>query len=141
MNLSGNSASGVSEFYYSNPSRNDAALRFIIIRHAERADQMFGRGWTQNAFGYNGQYYPTDGNMPPTLPFRANWLDYEIDTPLTANGLRQSWNVGNTLSSHNLPVVACYSSPAVRSIQTADQILAAMGRKRKFKKTQNLFFC
>jgi hypothetical protein len=128
-----------SDYYGSNSRRNDAALRFVIIRHGERVDLTHGPGWTQRAFNYFGQYYPTDANMPPTLPLRMNWLDYEIDTPLTANGLRQSWNVGTTLATHNLPIIACYSSPAIRSIQTADQILAGMGRKGKYNHFYSIY--
>jgi ubiquitin-associated SH3 domain-containing protein len=138
MFAGGNITSEESDYYHSNHGRNDATLRFIIIRHAERVDLTYGRGWTQKTFNYAGQYYPTDGNMPSALPMRVNWLDYEIDTPLTANGLRQSWNVGNNLASHNVPVVACYSSPAIRSIQTADQILGGMGRKGKTEFLFNL---
>ena len=67
--------------------------------------------------------------MPPSLPYRTNWQDYDVDTPLTANGLKQAWNVGNVLAKYNLPVTACYTSPAFRSIQTADQILDGMGRR------------
>jgi len=126
-----NLTSEESDYYSSSNGRNDAPLRFIIIRHGERVDHAYGAGWTQNAFNYAGQYHPIDANMPPALPFRVNWLDYEIDTPLTANGIRQSWTVGNTLAGHNLPIIACYASPAFRSIQTADQILEAMGRKGK----------
>ncbi|CAF1245305.1 unnamed protein product [Adineta ricciae] len=113
----------------SNYYGNDPLLRFIIIRHGERMDNTYGHGWTQHVFNYHGQYYPVDGNMPPALPMRSNWIDYEADTPLTRNGLQQSWNVGNTLAKYNTPVVACYSSPAIRSVQTADQILGGMGRK------------
>ncbi|CAF0771352.1 unnamed protein product [Adineta steineri] len=127
--------------YYSAGNMNDPLLRFIIIRHGERVDNSFGPGWTQRAFNY-GQYYPFDGNMPPTLPVRLNYLDYEGDTPLTRNGLKQSWNVGNTLAKTNSPVVACYSSPAIRSIQTADNILAGMGRRDiPIKLDLSLFEC
>lgn len=110
---------------------SDAPLRFIIIRHGERVDVMYGAGWTQRAFDYAGHYHPFDANMPPSLPPRTNWLDYDVDTPLTSKGLSQSWNVGNVLARFNLPVTACYSSPAFRSIQTADRILEGMGRKGK----------
>ena len=107
----------------------DAPIRFIIIRHGERVDVVYGGGWTQRAFTPTGQYYQFDANMPPSLPPRTNLLDYDVDTPLTAKGLSQSWNVGNVLLRYNLPVTACYSSPAFRSIQTADRILEGMGRK------------
>ncbi|CAF0910059.1 unnamed protein product [Didymodactylos carnosus] len=109
-------------------SHGDRSLRFIVIRHGERVDVMYGAGWTQRAFAY-GQYNPFDANMPPSLPYRANWMDYEVDTPLTSRGLLQSWNVGNVLNRFNLPITACYSSPAFRSIETADKILEGMGRK------------
>jgi len=120
-----------SSSYGSGSDASDAPLRFIIIRHGERIDVMYGAGWTQRAFDYNGQYYPFDSNMPPSLPHRKNWIDYDVDTPLTAKGLSQSWNVGSVLARYNLPVTACYSSPAFRSIQTADRIIEGMGRKGK----------
>ena len=107
----------------------DVPLRFIVIRHGERIDVTYGAGWTKHAFNYSGQYYPFADNMPPALPYRTNWQDYDVDTPLTANGLKQSWNVGNVLAKYNLPVTACYTSPAFRSIQTADRILDGMGRR------------
>ncbi len=120
-----------SGYYSSSNEGGDAPLRFIIIRHGERVDVMFGGGWTQKAFNQAGQYYPFDPNMPPSLPPRKDWIDYDVDTPLTTKGLSQSWNVGNVLARFNLPVTACYSSPAFRSIQTADRILEGMGRKGK----------
>ena len=118
---------------------NDAPLRFIIIRHGERVDVMYGAGWTRKAFDYAGHYSPFDSNMPPSLPHRVNWSDYDIDTPLTAKGLSQSWNVGNVLAQYSLPVTTCYSSPAFRSIQTADRILEGMGRKGQHKFLLNSF--
>ncbi|CAF0752868.1 unnamed protein product [Rotaria sordida] len=118
-----------SGYYSSTSNRNDACLRFIIIRHGERVDNTYGLGWTRHAFNPAGQYYAFDANMPPTLPSRINWLEYELDTPLTLNGLQQSWNVGNILAQQNIPIIACYSSPAIRSIQTADQILGGLGQK------------
>jgi hypothetical protein len=120
-----------SSAYASGSETSDAPLRFIVIRHGERVDVMFGGGWTQRAFDQAGHYYPFDSNMPPSLPHRNKWLDYDVDTPLTTKGLSQSWNVGNVLARYNLPVTACYSSPAFRSIQTSDRILEGMGRKGK----------
>jgi hypothetical protein len=131
-----------SDYYSSGVTGIHPTLRLIIIRHGERVDVTFGGGWTQHAFKYGGQYYPFAANMPASLPYRNNWLEYDVDTPLTANGLKQSWNVGNVLARYNLPVTACYSSPAFRSIQTADQILQGMGRKGKryFSLFECLFF-
>jgi hypothetical protein len=131
MYTDGNVVSEESDYYSSGGKSKDVNLRFIIIRHGERVDNTYGPGWTQRAFNYIGQYYPFDSNMPPSLPYRSNWLDYEGDTPLTLNGLRQSWTVGNTLARHNSPILGCYSSPACRSVQTADHILAGLGRKGK----------
>ena len=126
--------------YGSSSDANDPPLRFIIIRHGERIDVVYGAGWTQRAFNSSGQYYPFDGNLPPALPFRTNWQDYDIDTPLTVKGLSQSWNVGHVLARYNLPVTACYSSPAFRSIQTADRILEGMGRKGLYCRIIIVFF-
>ena len=126
-----NFVSEESDYFSSANDGSRAPLRFVIIRHGERVDISYGRGWTRYAFDQLGRYYPFAENMPPSLPFRANWLDYDVDTPLTAHGLRQSWNVGNVLARNNLPITACYSSPAFRSVQTADRILEGMGRKCK----------
>jgi hypothetical protein len=111
------------------PNLSDVPLRFIVIRHGERVDVTFGGGWTNYAFNNSGQYFAFAPNMPPSLPYRGNCFDYDVDTPLTADGLKQSWNVGSVLSSYQLPVTACYSSPAFRSVQTANGILEGMGRK------------
>ena len=124
--------------YESASETSDVPLRFIIIRHGERVDVVYGAGWTKRAFTPTGQYYQFDANMPPSLPPRKNLYDFDVDTPLTAKGLSQSWNVGNVLHRYNLQVDACYSSPAFRSIQTADRILEGMGRKGEDRSTPYL---
>lgn len=118
-----------SDYSSSASAASDVPLRFIVIRHGERVDVTFGGGWTKYAFNSAGQYFAFAPNMPPSLPYRANCFDFDVDTPLTANGLKQSWNVGSVLANYQLPVTACYSSPAFRSIQTANGILEGMGRK------------
>ena len=138
-NLTSEESDYYSSSYVSSSKRNTEPLRFIIIRHGERIDVTYGAGWTRYAFNQHGQYFPFAPNMPAALPYRENCFDYDVDTPLTANGLKQAWNVGDALAKYSLPVTACYSSPAFRSLQTADCILQGMGRKGKHEQVYCLF--
>ncbi|CAF0863689.1 unnamed protein product [Didymodactylos carnosus] len=97
-------------------------LRIIITRHGERVDFAVGEGWTN----------PTNGRSDPRIPHlppRLNYEDWEFDSPLTVNGEAQSLRVGQRLLRTGLPIDYCYSSPAFRSIQTADKILESQGRR------------
>lgn len=68
--------------------------------------------------------------MPKTLPLRDNpKFEYLYDPPLTEMGMHQAKLTGEELSSQGITLAYCYSSPALRSIQTADKILEGMGLK------------
>jgi ubiquitin-associated and SH3 domain-containing protein len=67
--------------------------------------------------------------MPKILPKRDNPNDYDFDTPLTEIGLLQAKLSGEELAKNGIKIKHMYSSPALRSIQTADKILEGMGLK------------
>jgi bisphosphoglycerate-dependent phosphoglycerate mutase len=69
--------------------------------------------------------------MPKSLPKRENpKFDYLFDPPLTEMGLHQAKLTGEELLSQGITITHCYSSPALRSIQTADKILEGMNLKK-----------
>lgn len=67
--------------------------------------------------------------MPKRLIQRDNPFDFEFDPPLTENGLKQARMLGEELAKAGIRLNHMYSSPALRSIQTADKILEGMGLK------------
>jgi hypothetical protein len=103
----------------------------MIVRHAERVDSYYGLNWVENAFTFNGIYCRFDYNMPKDLIARENPYDFEFDPPLTENGLNQARLHGEELARLGIKITHCYSSPALRSIQTADKILEGMNLKDK----------
>ena len=103
------------------PSDN---LRIIITRHGERADLALGPHWTRKVQA---------GNAPdPRVSYltrRAHFREWDFDPPLTVEGERQSRRVGRKLLELGCTIDYCYSSPAYRSIQTANKILEGQRRK------------
>ena len=102
--------------------------KLFIARHGERVDTTFGHLWLQNAF-INGEYDRFNLNMPKTLPKRENINEYIFDPPLTEIGMYQAKLHGEELARKGVKISFMYSSPALRSIQTADKILEGMGLK------------
>lgn len=106
--------------------------QLFVLRHGERVDTTFGPLWTENSFDKNGRYIRFNINMPKTLPKRENpKYDFLFDPPLTEMGLHQAKLTGEELASQGIVIKYCYSSPALRSIQTADRVLEGMGLKNK----------
>lgn len=103
------------------PSDN---LRIIITRHGERADFALGKQWL-NKMRQSGQQDP----RVPHLTQRPQFRDWYYDSPLTVDGENQSAHVGKKLLHMGYPIDYCYSSPAYRSVQTANKILESQGRK------------
>ena len=106
-------------------------MRFFIIRHGERVDRYFGSNWYMYAFDQFGQYHPYHINLPPNLPNRPDKYFWELDTPLTRNGLFAAQHVGRVLAINQLEPVYVYSSPAMRCIFTAHEILRGVGLEKK----------
>ena len=102
------------------PTQN---LRIVITRHGERADQALGRYWWKR-MQYGGQ-----NSLIPRLPKRDKFDEWDVDPSLTVNGEHQATNVGRRLRGICCPIDYCYSSPAYRSIQTANKILESQGRR------------
>ena len=99
-------------------------LRIIITRHGERADLALGPKWFM--------HMKKRSNPDPRISYltpRENFNDWFYDPPLTVTGERQSMSVGKKLLHLGYPIDYCYSSPAYRSIQTANKLLESQGRK------------
>ena len=60
---------------------------------------------------------------------RENPFEFDFDPPLTEIGLLQAKLHGEELARIGIKIKYIYSSPALRSIQTADKILEGMGLK------------
>jgi hypothetical protein len=99
-------------------------LWIIITRHGERADLALGPRWVMQ-MKRRGQHDPRVSYLTP----RESFDDWNNDPPLTVVGERQSMSIGKKLLQLDYPIDYCYSSPAYRSIQTANKILESQGRK------------
>lgn len=108
-------------------------LRVIVCRHAERIDQSLGQDWYDKVFG-GVPSAPIQAYKHPALPYRLpprpNTLLYIFDPPITRTGEQQSFNKGRDLLRTGATVDYCYSSPASRSIVTANAILKGMNRSQ-----------
>ena len=113
------------------PTRHNYDLRVIIVRHAERVDQTLGPDWYNKVFG-GVPSAPTQSykhpSLPKRLPPRSNTLLYVFDPPITRTGEQQSFQKGQQLTRVGATINYCYSSPASRSMITADAILKGMNR-------------
>jgi len=104
-------------------------LRLIIFRHAERIDQSLGQDWYDQVFGgvpsapLQAYRHPS---LPLNLPPRSNTLLYVFDPPITRLGEQKSYYKGQQLTQAGATVDYCYSSPASRSVLTANAILKGM---------------
>ena len=52
-----------------------------------------------------------------------------IDVPLTNRGRIHAFKTGKALLTNGYSADICYTSPSLRCVQSADGILAGMGRK------------
>jgi broad specificity phosphatase PhoE len=106
-------------------------LRLIFLRHAERIDQNLGQDWYEKVFGgvpsapVQAYRHPS---LPQRLPIRSNTLLYVFDPPITRDGEQQSFIKGQQLARVGTSVDYCYSSPASRSVLTANALLKGMNR-------------
>lgn len=99
-------------------------LRIIITRHGERTDLALGKEWASELKRNGGR----DPRIPRLTP-RSDYREWRYDPSLTVDGENQSASVGRKLLRMGYPIDYCYSSPAYRSIQTANKILESQGRR------------
>ncbi|CAH8516453.1 unnamed protein product [Heterobilharzia americana] len=102
--------------------------QMYVMRHAERLDISFGHAWVTQCFDHRGVYRRFNLNLPPWLPPRSDCLEYILDSPITQVGLFVSAETGRALADAGVYFTACYCSPAFRCVQTACELLRAMGR-------------
>ncbi|XP_018645579.1 hypothetical protein Smp_151720 [Schistosoma mansoni] len=102
--------------------------QMYVMRHAERVDITFGHGWITQCFNHKGVYRRFNLNLPPWLPTRTDCFEYILDSPITQIGLFVSAETGRALADAGVYFTACYCSPAFRCVQTACELLRAMGR-------------
>ncbi|CAF2423752.1 unnamed protein product [Rotaria sp. Silwood2] len=117
--------------YPQNNNMQNYDLRLIIVRHAERIDVDLGENWYDQIFGGVSSASPQNYRhplLPSRLPHRSNTLLYVFDPPITRIGEQKSFYKGQQLSRAGASVDYCYSSPACRSVITANAILHGMNR-------------
>ena len=106
-------------------------LRLIVCRHAERIDQSLGQDWYDKVFAgvpsapRMAYKHPA---LPHRLPHRSNTLLYVFDPPISRNGELQAYAKGQDLLRTSASVDYCYTSPASRSVLTANAILRGMNQ-------------
>ncbi|XP_060054792.1 ubiquitin-associated and SH3 domain-containing protein A [Erinaceus europaeus] len=106
----------------------------LVVRHGERVDQVFGKGWLQQCSTPDGAYYRPDLNFPGSLPQRRGGLrDFDKDPPLSSCGIFQARSAGAALLDSGVRVSAVFSSPALRCVQTAQLLLEELKLERKLK--------
>ncbi|XP_028931626.1 ubiquitin-associated and SH3 domain-containing protein B [Ornithorhynchus anatinus] len=106
----------------------------FVCRHGERMDVVFGKYWLSQCFDAKGRYTRTNLNMPHSLPQRSGgFRDYEKDAPITVFGCTQARLVGEALLETNTVVDHVYSSPSLRCVQTAHNILKGLQQDNMVK--------
>lgn len=89
---------------------------------------LFLQPFSPNSNTFVGVYRRSNLNLPAWLPPRADYLDYVLDSPITQVGLFVSAETGRALAEAGVQFTVCYSSPSLRCVQTACELLRAMGR-------------
>jgi len=102
--------------------------RIYIFRHAERVDVTFSKEWILHSFDKKGNYFRHNINMPVRLPKRKGYPNtFHRDAPITEMGSHQAFLSGQAMKLSGVNIQHVYSSPSLRSIQTAHSILTGLG--------------
>uniref|UniRef100_A0A669B3R7 Ubiquitin associated and SH3 domain containing Bb n=1 Tax=Oreochromis niloticus TaxID=8128 RepID=A0A669B3R7_ORENI len=105
----------------------------FVCRHGERMDVVFGKHWLSLCSDSKGRYVRSNLNMPPSLPLWGGQRDYDMDAPITVFGSTQARLVGEALLESNTAIDFVYCSPALRCVQTAQNILKGLQQDSKLK--------
>ncbi|UJR27681.1 hypothetical protein I4U23_008959 [Adineta vaga] len=108
-------------------------IRLLVLRHGERLDRYYSSQWLRQAFDRDGNFCRFSPILPETLPFRASIRDFDLDPPLTYKGLKDAFHTGTVLKDKAIHITYCYSSPALRCVQTASKILEGLQLHNKLK--------
>ncbi|CAF3545450.1 unnamed protein product [Rotaria socialis] len=108
-------------------------IRLLVLRHGERLDRYYSSQWLRQAFDKNGNFCRFSPILPETLPFRASIRDFDLDPPLTYKGLKDAFHTGTVLKEKGIHINYCYSSPALRCVQTAAKVLEGLQLQNKLK--------
>uniref|UniRef100_A0A0V0JB18 Ubiquitin-associated and SH3 domain-containing protein B n=1 Tax=Schistocephalus solidus TaxID=70667 RepID=A0A0V0JB18_SCHSO len=114
--------------------------RLFVMRHAERVDLCFGRGWTTHCIDRRGLYRRWNLNLPPRLHNREDLVDHVLDSPLTQIGVFVAAASGKALAEAGVRFCACYASPALRCVQTACELLHASDQAHIAVRIEPLLF-
>lgn len=115
--------------YQTNPNETPSVntQKLFIIRHGERVDSTFGANWLHQVFDpHTGSYHRMNLNLPKKMITRKDYREFHFDPPLTELGLHQCKLVGEEFAAQGIKIDHVYSSPTLRCIQTADQILQGL---------------
>ncbi|KAL3308606.1 hypothetical protein Ciccas_012859 [Cichlidogyrus casuarinus] len=110
--------------------------RLFVMRHADRMDNVYGEAWVTICFDSQStcrllltfisntdQYRAKCSGMPVSLPHRDNIDEYFLDCPITVEGQHRALNFGRQLADRGFRFDFCYTSPALRCVQTAFHLL------------------
>ncbi|XP_036359529.1 protein UBASH3A homolog isoform X2 [Octopus sinensis] len=111
----------------------------FVMRHGERCDFALGRDWVDSCFNSAGRYSRINLNLPKNMLKRKNYLDFIKDCPLTEVGKLQARLTGEGLRDASVNLSHLYVSPALRCIQTAHEIVTALGLNLKICIEPSLF--
>ena len=117
-----------SKIHLDSDFENKKRLSYIVCRHGERLDDM-DPSWYEKCFK-NGTYVqPTENPdiYPASVPYRKNMHDYDLDTPLTARGMKEAEELGRRIRESGTNISSIYCSPAFRCILTAMSIAKGAG--------------
>lgn len=108
------------------PSSAALTKRMFVMRHAERVDLTFGHDWFQVYIDDKG-YHRRNLNLPRRIPTRRNGpRDFFMDGPISEIGTFQAKLAGEALRAKGVTFSAVFSSPSLRSIQTATSVLEGL---------------
>ncbi|CAJ0920602.1 unnamed protein product, partial [Mesorhabditis belari] len=110
----------------------------FVMRHSERMDDMF-HDWTKYFNDDTKPYTPFDLNMPPTLPVNRPVDHYRLDPMLTRTGGVIAQLCGRAFLYRGYTPDVIYSSPALRSLQTARFIRTASRSEALIRVEPGLF--
>ncbi|XP_071093351.1 ubiquitin-associated and SH3 domain-containing protein B-like isoform X1 [Haliotis cracherodii] len=108
-------------------AQNKSPRKLFIMRHGERCDFVFGRDWCDKCYDEVGNYKRVNLNLPKTMMTRNTYLEYIKDCPLTEMGKVQAHLTGDALKTASVPISFVYCSPALRCVQTASEVVKALG--------------